>query len=139
MKKHSIVLLCTALTAILMSTSCTPQTSAERYARQYVYATDDGFDPNFYVKKTDSIQMMVPFFRQFQDAGAKDRAAGVLPEDAQQKVNKFHSEEFLKSIKSKEEFAGKVYTDNHTPSPKKLKAMGDAISAAYMDGYKGMR
>ncbi|EBE8761819.1 Exc2 family lipoprotein [Salmonella enterica] len=50
----------------------------------------------------------------------------------------FRREEFLKSIQSEEKFAGRTYTDSRTPSPKELKAMGDAISSAYMDGYGGI-
>ncbi len=139
MKKISTVMLCTTLAAMLMTTACTPKTSAERHARQYVYAADDGFNPNFYVKKADSIRMMVPFFRQFQEMGAKDRAAGVSREEALQRVSQFRSEEFLKSIRSEEKFAGRTYTDSSTPSPKELKVMGDAISATYMDGYEGRK
>lgn len=139
MKKISTVMLCTMLAAMLMTTACTPKTSAERHARQYVYAADDGFNPNFYVKKADSIRMMVPFFRQFQEMGAKDRAAGVSREEALQRVSQFRSEEFLKSIRSEEKFAGRTYTDSSTPSPKELKVMGDAISATYMDGYEGRK
>ncbi len=139
MKKISTVMLCTTLAAMLMTTACTPKTSAERHARQYVYAADDGFNPNFYVKKADSIRMMVPFFRQFQEMGAKDRAAGVSREEALQRVSQLRSEEFLKSIRSEEKFAGRTYTDSSTPSPKELKVMGDAISATYMDGYEGRK
>ncbi len=139
MKKISTVMLCTTLAAMLMTTACTPKTSAERHARQYVYAADDGFNPNFYVKKADSIRMMVPFFRQFQEMGAKDRVAGVSREEALQRVSQFRSEEFLKSIRSEEKFAGRTYTDSSTPSPKELKVMGDAISATYMDGYEGRK
>ncbi|ELZ4183409.1 Exc2 family lipoprotein [Salmonella enterica] len=50
----------------------------------------------------------------------------------------FRREEFLKFIQSEEKFAGRTYTDSRTPSPKELKAMGDAISSAYMDGYGGI-
>ncbi|EHA7799679.1 Exc2 family lipoprotein, partial [Escherichia coli] len=28
-------------------TACTPKTSLEQHTRHYVYASDDGFDPNF--------------------------------------------------------------------------------------------
>ncbi|CDZ86602.1 hypothetical protein BN1086_04944 [Citrobacter koseri] len=139
MKRSSAILLCITLSGSLLLTACTPKTSAERHARQYVYAADDGFNPNFYVKKADSTRMMVPFFRQFHDMGVKDRAAGVSREETQQRVSQFRSEEFLKSIQSEEEFAGRTYNDSSTPSPKELKAMGDAISATYMDGYEGIK
>lgn len=138
MNKTSGVLLCAVLSVTLVTTACTPDTSAERHARQYVHAADDGFNPNFYVNKADSTRLMVPFFRQFHEMGIKDRAAGVSREEMQQRVSQFHSAEFLKSIQSEEKFAGRTYNDSSTPSPKVLKAMGEAISAAYIDGYDGI-
>ncbi|OOL08958.1 hypothetical protein BXQ27_34065, partial [Klebsiella aerogenes] len=48
----------------------------EQHTRHYVYASDDGFDPNFSTQKADTTRMMVPFFRQFWDMGAKDKATG---------------------------------------------------------------
>lgn len=95
MKKYSVVLLCTTMAATLMVTACSPKTSAERHARQYVYAADDGVNPNFYVKKADSIRMMVPFFRQFHNEGVKDRVAGMSREEAQHRAGQFRREEFI--------------------------------------------
>ncbi|ECG1391234.1 TPA_asm: Exc2 family lipoprotein [Salmonella enterica subsp. houtenae serovar 45:g,z51:-] len=77
MKKPSVVLLPTLLSAVLLTVAFTPKTSVERYARHYVYASDDRFGPNFYTNKADTTRMMVPFFRQFGEMGVKDRAAGV--------------------------------------------------------------
>lgn len=139
MEKSSLVFVFALLTTSLMNVACTPQTSAERNARQYVYAADDGFDPNLRVIKADSIRMAVPFFRTFHDMGTKDRASGVSAEGAQQRVNEFRSDVFLKSIQGETIFAGKRYADNNIPSANKRKAMGDAISAAYMDGYEGRK
>ncbi|QBH97170.1 entry exclusion protein 2 [Limnobaculum zhutongyuii] len=139
MKKSSVVLLCTALTiTTLITTGCTPKTSVERHARQYVYAVgDDGLDSNFYVKEADNIRSMVSFFHQFRDMGVKDKTTGLSRDDAMKRASLFRSEEFLKSIQSVQVFAGRTYANSSTPSPKKLKAMGDAISATYMDGYEG--
>lgn len=138
MNKKSGVLLCVVLSATLVTTACTPNTSVERHAQQYVHAADDGFNPNFYVNKADSTRLMVPFFRQFHEMGIKDRAAGVSREEMQLRLSQFRSEDFLKSIQSKETFAGRTYDDSSIPSPKVLEAMGDAISATYMDGYDGI-
>ncbi|EDE6508704.1 Exc2 family lipoprotein [Salmonella enterica subsp. enterica serovar Enteritidis] len=137
MKKPSVVLLPTLLGAVLLTVACTPETSVERHARHYVYASDDRSDPNFYTNKADTTRMMVPFFRQFREMGVKDRAAGVSEAAAQQRVNEFHSEKFLKSLQGTTTFAGRKYTNSDTPSPKKLSVLADTISAVYLDGYAG--
>lgn len=89
------LLLIPLITATIALTGCTPKTSLERHTRHYVYASDDGFDPNFYTQKADTIRMMLPFFQQFRDMGMKDKAAGVSAETAQQRVKQFHSEKFF--------------------------------------------
>ncbi len=61
-----------ALLSLSVLSGCTqPATSAERESRHYVYAADDGFDPNYRTNKADTAQMMVPFFDQFWQAGKK--------------------------------------------------------------------
>lgn len=55
------------ITATVALTACTPKGSVEQHTRHYVYASDDGFDPNFSTQKADTTRMMVPFFRQFWD------------------------------------------------------------------------
>lgn len=137
MGKPSVTLICTAQATLLLTSACVPKTSIERHARQYVYAADDGFDPNFYVNKADSARMMVPFFLQFREMGQKDRAAGVLQTATQKKAAAFRSEEFLTSIRGKTTFAGRADDDSRPPTPKKLKALGDAIAETYLDGYRG--
>ncbi len=89
------LLLIPLITATITLTGCTPKTSLERHTRHYVYASDDGFDPNFYTQKADTIRMMIPFFQQFRDMGVKDKAAGVSAEMAQQRVKEFHSEKIF--------------------------------------------
>ncbi len=53
--------LITLITAIITLTACTPKGSVEQHTRHYVYASDDGFDPNFSTQKADTTRMMVPF------------------------------------------------------------------------------
>ncbi|MSM46451.1 Exc2 family lipoprotein, partial [Escherichia coli] len=57
------------ITATVALTACPPKGSVEQHTRHYVYASDDGFDPNFSTQKADTTRMMVPFFRQFWDMG----------------------------------------------------------------------
>ncbi|EPD8568095.1 Exc2 family lipoprotein [Escherichia coli] len=89
------------ITVAAALTACTPKTSLEQHTRHYVYASDDGFDPNFYTKKADTTRMMIPFFQQFREMGVKDKAAGVSAETAQQRIKEFHSEEFLQSLRTR--------------------------------------
>lgn len=137
MKRSSAILLCVTLSGSLLLTACTPKTSVERHAREYVYAADDSFDPNFRTKKADSAMLMVPFLQQFRDTGVKDRAEGLPRDEALKKTGQFRSEEFLKSIQSRERFAGRTYENSSAASAKELKALGNAIAGTYLDGYEG--
>lgn len=74
------------ITATATLTACAPKGSVEQHTRHYVYASDDGFDPNFSTQKADTTRMMVPFFRQFWDMGAKDKATGKSRSDVQQRI-----------------------------------------------------
>lgn len=130
------LLLIPLITATIALTGCTPKTSLERHTRHYVYASDDGFDPNFYTQKADTIRMMVPFFRQFWDMGAKDEATGKSRSDVQQRIQQFHSQEFLNSLRGTTQFAGTDYRSKDL-TPKKSRLMADTISAVYLDGYEG--
>lgn len=116
-----LIALLTAATAL---TACTPKGSVGQHTRHYVYASDDGFDPNFYTKKADTTRMMIPFFQQFREMGVKDKAAGVSAETAQQRIKEFHSEEFLQSLRTTTTFAGRKYTNSDMPSPEKIEAAG---------------
>lgn len=127
------LLLIPLITATIALTGCTPKTSLERHTRHYVYASDDGFDPNFYTQKADTIRMMVPFFRQFWDMGAKDKATGKSRSDVQQRIQQFHSQEFLNSLRGTTQFAGTDYRSKDL-TPKKSRLMADTISAVYLDG-----
>ena len=80
------------LTAATVLTACTPKGSVEQHTRHYVYASDDGFDPNFSTQKADTTRMMVPFFRQFWNMGAKDKAAGKSLSYVQQRIQQFNSQ-----------------------------------------------
>lgn len=130
------LLLIPLITATIALTGCTPKTSLERHTRHYVYASDDGFDPNFYTQKADTIRMMVPFFRQFWDMGAKDKATGKSRSDVQQRIQQFHSQEFLNSLRGTTQFAGTDYRSKDL-TPKKSRLLADTISAVYLDGYEG--
>ncbi len=49
------------------------------------------------------------FFRQFWDMGAKDKATGKSRSDVQQRIQQFHSQEFLNSLRGTTQFAGTDY------------------------------
>lgn len=128
--------LITLITAIITLTACTPKGSVEQHTRHYVYASDDGFDPNFSTQKADTTRMMVPFFRQFWDMGAKDKATGKSRSDVQKRIQQFNSQEFLNSLRGTTKFAGTDYRSKDL-TPKKSKLLADTISALYLDGYEG--
>ncbi|MDW3488314.1 Exc2 family lipoprotein, partial [Escherichia coli] len=94
------------------------------------------FDPNFSTQKADTTRMMVPFFRQFWDMGAKDKATGKSRSDVQQRIQQFHSQEFLNSLRGTTQFAGTDYRSKDL-TPKKSRLLADTISAVYLDGYEG--
>ena len=108
-RSGSTLYLIALLTAATVLTACTPKGSMEQHTRHYVYASDDGFDPNFSTQKADTTRMMVPFFRQFWDMGAKDKATGKSRSDVQQRIQQFHSQEFLNSLRGTTQFAGTDY------------------------------
>lgn len=131
-RKTAVLLIC-----LFTLAGCnTPTTSAERHAKHFTYAADDGFDPNFVTRKHESVKLSVPFFKQFWEEGKKDRENKVPREEANKRVIYFSSDEFFNSFKNYSVFAGKEY-NAETPSPKWRKAMSDAVSGAYMDGYEG--
>ncbi|WP_162860971.1 Exc2 family lipoprotein, partial [Escherichia coli] len=78
-------------------------------------------------QQADTIRMMVPFFRQFRDMGAKDKAPGKSRSDVHQRIQQFHSQEFLISLRGTTQFAG---TDSRSKdlTPKKSRLMADTIS-----------
>ncbi|PHM65521.1 hypothetical protein Xsto_01878 [Xenorhabdus stockiae] len=138
MKKNAVITITTLIVSSLLMSGCAqPKTSAERNAKHFVYASNDDFDPNFRTKIYDSIELSVPFFEQFWQLGKKDREAGVSPEEAQQRVIYLKGDEFMNSIRRTSHFEGRVYESSEGPSIKWRKAMSEAISATYMDGYEG--
>ncbi|ELO2477812.1 Exc2 family lipoprotein [Escherichia coli] len=130
------LLLIPLITATIALTGCTPKTSLEQHTRHYVYASDDRSDPNFSTQKADTTRMMVPFFRQFWDMGAKDKATGKSRSDVQQRIQQFHSQEFLNSLRGTTQFAGTDYRSKDL-TPKKSRLLAETISAVYLDGYEG--
>ncbi|MGN2500752.1 Exc2 family lipoprotein [Serratia nevei] len=125
------------ITSLFTLAGCnTPSTSAERHAKHFTYASDDGFDPNFNMRKHETVKLSIPFFKQFWLEGKNDREKGISKEDANKRVIYFSSDEFFNSFKNYSVFAGKEYNAEKT-SPKWRKAMSDAASGAYRDGYEG--
>lgn len=125
------------ITALFTLSACTfPMTSPERHAKKFIYASDDGFDPNYKMHKYQSIKMAVPLFNQFWLEGKKDKESGVPKEEANKRITYFSSDDFFNSMQSLNTFAGKTYKAA-TPTPKWRKAMSEAAAGAYRDGYEG--
>ncbi|WP_143562068.1 Exc2 family lipoprotein, partial [Shigella sonnei] len=54
----------------------------------------------------------------------------------QQRIQQFHSQEFLNSLRGTTQFAGTDYRSKDL-TPKKSRLLADTISAVYLDGYEG--
>lgn len=71
------------ITATVALTACTPKGSVEQHTRHYVYASDDGFDPNFSTQKADTTRKRlvrtVLIFTESSDqlSRATDRVPGL--------------------------------------------------------------
>ncbi|MCK3415118.1 Exc2 family lipoprotein, partial [Escherichia coli] len=89
--------------------------------------------PKFSTQKADTPRLMVPFFRQFCDMGAKDKATGKSRSDVQQSIQQYHSQEFKNSLRGTTQFAGTDYRSKYL-TPKKSSLMADTNSEVYLDG-----
>lgn len=137
MKTHQAWKAAALVTSLLIVVGCTSSmTSAERNAKKFTYATNDDFDPNFSTNISQSIKLSTPFFKNFWQQGKQDREKGFSKEEANKRVMYFSSDEFFDSFKNRSIFAGKSY-DAGAPSIKARKAMSEAVSGAYLDGYEG--
>ena len=122
-RSGSTLYLIALLTAATVLTACTPKGSMEQHTRHYVYASDDGFDPNFSTQKADTTRMMVLFFG----------SSGIWELKIKRQEN--HSQEFLNSLRGTTQFAGTDYRSKDL-TPKKSRLLADTISAVYLDGYE---
>ncbi|WP_283603737.1 Exc2 family lipoprotein [Serratia proteamaculans] len=77
-----------------------PTISAERHTKHFTYSADDGFDHNFVTRKHESVKLSIPFFKQFWEAGKKDRENGITREKANKHVQYFYSDDFLLPLKT---------------------------------------
>lgn len=115
---------------------CAAQTtSAERHARHFVYQSLDDFDPNFRTLTYNSTKTFIPFFQQFYDLGKKDKADGMTPAEMAQRIDYFHSDAFFANIENASSYFGHKSQEQKTA--KWRKAMENAISETYRDGYDG--
>ncbi len=62
------------------------------------------------------------FFRQFWDMGAKDKATGKSRSDVQQRIQQFHSQEFLNSLRAQLNL--RVLITAAKTLPRKIQAAG---------------
>ncbi len=137
MKTHQAWKAAALVTSLLIVVGCTSSmTSAERNAKKFTYATNDDFDPNFSTNISQSIKLSEPFFKHFWEQGKQDREKGISRDEANKRVIYYSSNEFFNSFKNRSIFAGKSYNAG-TLSIKGRKAMSEAVSGAYLDGYEG--
>ncbi len=124
------------ITATATLTACAPKGSVEQHTRHYVYASDDGFDPNFSTQKADTTRMMVPFSGSsgiWAQRIKRPENHGVMCSNA---FSSFTVRNFLNSLQGTTQFAGTDYRSKDL-TPKKSRLLADTISAVYLDGYEG--
>ncbi|MBW5408003.1 Exc2 family lipoprotein [Morganella morganii] len=135
MKSTIIISVLFALTAC-----ASRQAPYEKITRHYVYqqAAEDS-DPNFHTHINGSVKLMTPFFKQFYDAGIKDKTNGITQQKYKERINYFRSNEFLSTITGTTQFISpKIHTEkvNESERPdRQKKILTDNIIAAYEAGY----
>lgn len=118
------------------------QPSYEKIAQHYVYqkAREDS-DPNFRTHINNSVQMVVPFFKQFYDTGVSDKAGNITQQQYEQRISYFKSDEFISSIEATTQFISpKVHKEkvNESQNSKRLQqVLTDNVISAYKAGYDG--
>lgn len=116
------------------------QPSYEKIAQHYVYqkAREDS-DPNYQTHINNSVQMMVPFFKQFYDTGVSDRVGNISQQQYEQRINYFKGDEFISSIETTTLFISpKVHKEKikeNQKSKRLQQVLIDNIVASYKAGY----
>lgn len=84
---------------------------------------------------------MTPFFKQFYDAGIKDKKDGITQQQYKERISYFRSNEFLSRMTGTTQFISpKVHTEKVNESDRtdrQKKILTDNIIAAYEAGYSG--
>lgn len=131
------------ISALFALTACaSQQTAYEKITRHYVYqqAAQDS-DPNFQTHINGSVKLMTPFFKQFYDAGIKDKKDGIIQQQYKERISYFRSNEFLSRMTGTTQFISpKVHTEKVNESDRtdrQKKILTDNIIAAYEAGYSG--
>lgn len=133
-RSGSTLYLIALLTAATVLTACTPKGSMEQHTRHYVYASDDGFDPNFSTQKADTTRMMVLFFGSsgiWELKIKRQENHGVMCNNA---FSSFTARIF-KLTPGHNSICG-YRLPQQRPYPKKSRLLADTISAVYLDGYE---
>lgn len=123
----------TGLACLILLSACTPQTSAERHARSYIYKAKDDFDPHFRTDISRSVKLMAPVFEGFYQEGKKDRAAGMSLADAKTKTTELVNNESHSNSERYHIFMGKSYSMGSDAKKEKL-LIKECIDA-YWDGF----
>lgn len=121
----------------LFLAACSSQTSVEKNARHTAYQLERiHFDPNTTPLTADNTRRMATFLSQFYEMGKKDRASGLTPDQAQQRVGSFsrNGGPFAPGA-PKTTFINRDY-DSDQPG-KRIDIMKQGAIATYWDGYNG--
>lgn len=133
-------LICIPFTFILIA--CTSQQKPyEKISKHYVYQiANEESSPNFQTNINTSIQLIIPFFKQFYDLGIEDKKNNISQREYDEKIAYLSSDAFIDSIESKEQYVSeKVHVETKTgvKDKKEKKIIVESIIEAYKAGYHG--
>lgn len=122
---------------LVLAACSSPRTSVETNARHMAYQMQQiHFDANTKPLTADNTRLMAQFLSQFYALGKEDRAAGITPTQAQQRVDSFTKGDGpFSPEKQKTMIINREY-DADQPD-KRVYIMKNSAIQTYWDGYNG--
>lgn len=125
----------TLILPLLLTACAGAKTSVERNASHAVSALRRiQFAPDVRMPRADSINSLKPVMQEFYNLGKKDRADGLNPEQARQRVESFSHSDVL----SGRQISGFLSQEFDADNPEKQRQIIlEAAISSYQDGYNG--
>ncbi|HEC2616453.1 Exc2 family lipoprotein [Raoultella ornithinolytica] len=121
-------------------TGCTAsKSSPERHAYYFVAHRSDFVGGNFAVNRQENYRLNLPTFTEIYHRGKQDRTAGVSESDARRNADAI-KQQVMKGTRSQHTFTGNASDSwNNDMENKDAVLFGNELSAAYLDGYLGVK
>ncbi|MEF3111231.1 Exc2 family lipoprotein [Raoultella sp. WB_B2P2-3] len=138
MKLKSTIIAIACAAAVLSGCSAS-KPSPERHAYYFVSHRSDFVGGNFAVNVQDNYRLNLPTFSKIYQLGKEDRAAGMSESDARSRAEQI-KQQASQGTKTEHSFDRKS-DDKWTSSmeDKDAQLFGRELSAAYLDGYLGVK